>query len=153
MNVNFTPGSHLVNVSSLFGLIAPAGRTAYSASKFALSGLSQALAAELADDGIGVTTVHPGEVRTPIRESVRGGGSGAATEPHGIAKLLTYPPEKAARQILDGVAKRKPRVLIALGAKAPDLLARILPVAHARLVRAVLSAPRHRSRKPAGISR
>ena len=65
------PGSHVVNLSSLFGLIAPAGQTAYAASKFALRGFSQALRAELAEHGTGVTTVHPGGVRTRIAQSAR----------------------------------------------------------------------------------
>jgi len=139
-----TPGSHLVNVSSLFGLIAPAGQSAYCASKFALRGLSQVLGAELADDGIGVTTVHPGGVRTRIAESARIGAGvpESEIEPNRkvFAKLLTYPPEKAARQILDAVARRRSRVLIAASAVVPDLLARLLPVGHARIMRALTSA-------------
>lgn len=136
-----TPGSHLVNVSSLFGLIAPPGQSAYSASKFALRGLSQVLNAELAENGVGVTTVHPGGIRTRIAENARV-GSGVPQdeiEPHRklFAKLLTYPPEKAARQILDAVAKRKARVLIAFSAKAPDLIARALPVGHTAVMRMV----------------
>lgn len=150
------PGAHLVNVSSLFGLIAPAGQSAYSASKFALRGLSQVLHAELADDGIGVTTVHPGGVRTRIAENARI-GSGvpeAEVEPNRtvFAKLLTYPPEKAARQILDAVGKRKARVLIASSAKVPDLLARLLPVGHERIVKAATSA-RISRRTPQGVAR
>lgn len=139
-----TPGSHLVNVSSLFGLIAPAGQSAYCASKFALRGLSQVLGAELADDGIGVTTVHPGGVRTRIAESARIGAGvpESEIEPNRkvFATLLTYPPEKAARQILDAVARRRSRVLIAASAVVPDLLARLLPVGHARIMRALTSA-------------
>ena len=60
-------------MSSLFGLIAPPGQSAYSASKFALRGLSQVLHAELGEVGVGVTTVHPGGVRTRIAESARVG--------------------------------------------------------------------------------
>ncbi|GAA0505733.1 short-chain dehydrogenase [Paractinoplanes deccanensis] len=132
------PGSHLVNLSSLFGLIAPAGQSAYAASKFALRGLSQALHTELAENGVGVTTVHPGGIRTRIAESAIVGSNvpEADIEPHKrlFAALLTYPPEKAARQILVAVAKRKPRLLIALSAKAPDVLARLFPVGHARVM-------------------
>ncbi|NMO56101.1 SDR family NAD(P)-dependent oxidoreductase [Actinoplanes sp. TBRC 11911] len=137
-----TPGSHLVNVSSLFGLIAPAGQSAYSASKFALRGLSQVLYAELGGHGVGVTTVHPGGVRTRIADNARV-GSGVPkelVEGHRklVAKLLTFPPEKAARQILDAAARRKARVLIAVSAKVPDLLARALPVGHAAVMRKVV---------------
>ena len=53
------PGAHLVNVSSLFGLMAPAGQAAYAASKFAVRGFTEALRHELAEDGVGVTSVHP----------------------------------------------------------------------------------------------
>jgi short-subunit dehydrogenase len=148
-----TPGSHLVNVSSLFGLIAPAGQSAYSASKFALRGLSQVLHSELADDGIGVTTVHPGGIRTRIAESARIGSgvpvSQVATNRKLFDKLLTFPPERAARQILDAVAKRKARVLIAASAKAPDLLARLFPVGHQRIMRAATAGRGREAREVA----
>ncbi|MGK5685061.1 SDR family NAD(P)-dependent oxidoreductase [Actinoplanes sp. URMC 104] len=137
------PGSHLVNVSSLYGLISPYGQSAYAASKFALRGLSQVLRAELAENGVGVTTVHPGGIRTRIAESARvGSGVPAAdVEPQQrlFAKLLTFPPEKAAAQILDAVARRKARLLIASSAKVPDLLARLAPVGHARVVQLLVN--------------
>jgi short-subunit dehydrogenase len=134
-----TPGSHLVNVSSLFGLIAPPGQSAYSASKFALRGLSQVLYAELGEVGVGVTTVHPGGVRTRIAENARI-GSGVPQEEVApnralFAKLLSYPPSKAAAEILDGVRHRKARVLVANSARVPDVLARLLPVGHQRILR------------------
>jgi len=151
------PGAHLVNVSSLFGLIAPAGQSAYSASKFALRGLSQALHSELADNGVGVTTVHPGGIRTRIAESARVGSGVPESQvgPHreAFAALLSHPPEKAARAILDGVARRRARVLIALSAKLPDLLARLLPVGHARIVRALTAATVARARSTSGAAR
>ncbi|MFF5081777.1 SDR family NAD(P)-dependent oxidoreductase [Actinoplanes sp. NPDC000266] len=133
------PGGHLVNVSSLFGLIAPAGQSAYAASKFALRGLSQALHAELAENGVGVTTVHPGGIRTRIAESAIVGAHVPESEIEPNRKLfdalLTYPPEKAARQIIEAVTRRRPRLLIAISAKAPDLLARLFPVGHAHVMR------------------
>ncbi|MFI9814992.1 SDR family NAD(P)-dependent oxidoreductase [Saccharothrix variisporea] len=126
-----SPGSHVVNVSSLFGLIAPPGQAAYSASKFALRGFSEALRHELAPRGVGVTTVHPGGIRTRIAESARVGSGVPADQvsqgKDGFAKLLTYPADKAAEQILAGVEKRRGRVLIAFSAVAPDLLARLFP--------------------------
>jgi short-subunit dehydrogenase len=132
-------GSHLVNVSSLFGLIAPPGQSAYSASKFALRGLSQVLHAELGEVGVGVTTVHPGGVRTRIAENARIGSGVPAGEigpnRERFAKLLSYPPSKAAAEILDGVARRKARVLIANSARVPDLLARMFPVGHQSVLR------------------
>jgi short-subunit dehydrogenase len=140
-----TPGSHLVNVSSLFGLIAPPGQSAYSASKFALRGLSQVLYSELAEVGVGVTTVHPGGVRTRIAESARVGSGVPASEvgPNRelFAKLLSYPPERAAADILHGVAHRKARVLIANSARVPDLLARLFPVAHQTIIARATARP------------
>ncbi|MEH1169019.1 SDR family NAD(P)-dependent oxidoreductase [Micromonospora sp. CPCC 205539] len=132
------PGAHLVNVSSLFGLIAPAGQTAYSASKFAVRGFTEALRHELVDDGIGVTSVHPGGIRTRITENARI-GSGVSHEEYAAGraqfeKLLTIAPERAAEVILRGVERRRGRVLIGWSAKLPDLLARLLPASYNRLL-------------------
>ncbi|QGK70511.1 SDR family NAD(P)-dependent oxidoreductase [Allosaccharopolyspora coralli] len=144
------PGGHVVNVSSLFGLVAPAGQSAYCASKFALRGLSQVLWAELAESGTGVTTVHPGGIKTRVAESARVGSGVPADLVDGqkkaFTKLLTYPPQKAAEQILDGVERRRARVLIAASAKIPDLLARLLPVSHQRLIALATGSDRSRSR-------
>ncbi|HEV2130542.1 MAG TPA: SDR family NAD(P)-dependent oxidoreductase, partial [Longimicrobiaceae bacterium] len=63
--------AQIVNVSSLFGIIAPAEQTAYSASKFAVRGFSEALRHELEGSPVGVTVVHPGGVRTAIATSAR----------------------------------------------------------------------------------
>ncbi len=129
-----SPGSHVVNVSSLFGLIGPPGQTAYSASKFALRGFSESLRHELADRGVGVTCVHPGGIRTRIAETARvavgADDTEAAQGKESFAKLLTYPADKAAERILAGVEKRKGRVLIAWTAIAPDILARLFPTSY-----------------------
>ncbi|GAA2715133.1 SDR family NAD(P)-dependent oxidoreductase [Actinoplanes palleronii] len=139
-----SPGSHLVNVSSLFGLIAPPGQSAYSASKFALRGLSEALRSELLENGIGVTTVHPGGIRTRIAESALVGTNvpESDVEPNRklFAALLSFPPEKAAELILRAVRKRQARLLIAINAKAPDLLQRLMPVGSAAIIRALTAA-------------
>ncbi|MEV0723603.1 SDR family oxidoreductase [Micromonospora purpureochromogenes] len=137
------PGAHLVNVSSLFGLIAPAGQAAYSASKFAVRGFTEALRHELADDGIGVTSVHPGGIATRIARNARI-GSGVAPEEHEAGlrqfeKLLSIPPAKAAEVILRGVERRRGRVLIGWSAKLPDLLARVAPASYHRVLVAGLN--------------
>jgi short-subunit dehydrogenase len=123
------PGSHLVNVSSLFGLIAPAGQVAYSTSKFAVRGFTEALRAELAGT-VGVTVVHPGGVRTGIATNARLAAAVPAAQARSgetFAKLLTYPPEKAAAQIVAAIERRRPRLLIAFSARIPDVLARVTP--------------------------
>jgi short-subunit dehydrogenase len=132
------PGSHLANVSSLFGLIAPAGQAAYAASKFAVRGFTEALRHELADNGIGVTSVHPGGIRTRIVESARV-GSGVVREEEEdrrkeFATLLTIDPAHAAEIIVDGIERRRGRVLIGWSAKIPDLLARLLPASYGKIL-------------------
>ena len=142
-----SPGSHIVNVSSVYGLVAPAGQTAYAASKFALRGFSQALRAELLSRGVGVTTVHPGGIRTGIARTARI----AAAVPPAQAEaakgrmehLLTYPAERAAAEILVGVERRRARVLIAPSATVLDLTARAFPVGHTRLLRRLALQGRH----------
>jgi short-subunit dehydrogenase len=130
------PGSHLVNVSSLFGIVAPAGQSAYAASKFAVRGFTEALRRELAGE-VGVTSVHPGGIRTRIAESARI-GSGVSREEYEAAKemwvkVLRISPARAAAEIVDGIERRRGRVLIGWSAKAPDLLARLLPSSHGAL--------------------
>ncbi len=137
------PGSHLVNVSSLFGLIAPPGQAAYSATKFAVRGFTEVLRNELADDGIGVTCVHPGGIATRITENARV-GAGVSREEYEegrrqFDKLLSIPPARAAEVILRGVERRRGRVLIGWSAKLPDLLARIAPASYGKLLRVGLN--------------
>lgn len=133
-----TSGGHVVNVSSLFGLIGPPGQSAYSSSKFALRGFSEVLRHELAPRGIGVTSVHPGGIRTRIAETARVASHASPEEAargrEAFAKLLTYPADKAAAQILDAVQRRRGRVLIAFSAVLPDLLARLMPTGHMRVL-------------------
>jgi short-subunit dehydrogenase len=130
------PGSHLVNMSSLFGLIAPAGQTAYAASKFAVRGFSEALRQELAGE-VGVTTVHPGGIRTRIAESARVGSGVDRDEYERERKvwdaLLSIPPERAAAAIVAGIEHRRPRVLIGASARVPDVLARAFPSSWVRV--------------------
>jgi short-subunit dehydrogenase len=141
------PGAHIVNVSSLFGLIGPPGQAAYSASKFALRGFSEVLRHELAPDGIGVTTVHPGGIRTRIAESARVAAKATPEQAQAgkaaFAKLLTYPADKAAAEILDGVQRRRGRVLIAFSARSVDVVARLFPSHYAAVLR--------RRRPPVGL--
>jgi short-subunit dehydrogenase len=133
-----SPGAHLVNVSSLFGLIAPAGQSAYTASKFAVRGFTEALRQELPQKGIGVTQVHPGGIRTRIATSARVGSGVSETEQASaqrqFAKLLTIEAADAAEQIMTGIRRRRTRVLIGWSARLPDLLGRALPGSYHRVV-------------------
>lgn len=137
-----SPGSHLVNTSSVFGLIAPPGQVAYATSKFAVRGFTEALRAELAGR-VGVTCVHPGGVDTNIARRARAGAgldpATAAAAQRGFQRLLTIPPERAAAAILAGVERRRARVLVGASAVVPDALARLSPSHHHRLVALALS--------------
>lgn len=130
-----SPGSHIVNVSSVFGLVAPPGESAYSASKYAIRGFSEALRHELNAEGIGVTTVHPGGIRTRIAQTARIAASiideAAKEAGRELAdKLLTYPADKAATRILASVQKRRARLLIGWTAVLPDSIARVFPASY-----------------------
>ncbi|MGX6606655.1 SDR family NAD(P)-dependent oxidoreductase [Micromonosporaceae bacterium Da 78-11] len=136
------PGSHLVNVSSLFGLIAPPGQVAYATSKFAVRGFTEALRNELEPRGVGVTVVHPGGVRTNIAVNSRVSGPDAdgaqAEQARKFAEgALTMPPEEAARQIVAAIQARRPRLVISPAAKGADLLARLTPTRYWRIVERV----------------
>jgi short-subunit dehydrogenase len=132
------PGAHLVNVSSVFGIFAPAGQAAYSASKFAVRGFSEAVRHELAENGVGVTVVHPGGIKTRIAESARTGSGVPQDELEQgrkqFAKLLTIPAADAAAQIVEAIEKRRPRLLIGWSAKVPDVLVRLMPGSYWRLI-------------------
>jgi short-subunit dehydrogenase len=116
---------HLVNISSLFGLVPIPTQSAYVASKFAVRGFTESLRIEMLIAGhpVSVTCVHPGGVNTGIaRNATR--SEVAQPEPHG-GRLLRMPPEKAAKIILHGVARGRPRVLVGTDAWAVHLLSRL----------------------------
>jgi short-subunit dehydrogenase len=125
------PGSHVVNLSSLFGLIAPPTQVAYATSKFGVRGFSEALRHELAGR-VGVTVVHPGGIKTNIAANARLSGPDLTGEQRERARkfaeaALTLPPEEAARQIVVAIQARRPRLVITRSAKVADLLARLTP--------------------------
>jgi len=126
------PGSHVVNISSLFGLIAPPGQVAYATSKFGVRGFTDALRNELGPRGVGVTVVHPGGIRTNIATNARISGPDPDGEQAAQARkftetALTMPPEEAARQIVAAIQSRRPRLVITREAKAADWLSRLTP--------------------------
>jgi short-subunit dehydrogenase len=134
------PGSHLVGLSSVFGLLAPPGQTAYCASKFAVRGFLESLRGELAPVGVGVTCVHPGGVRTNIaRHALVGPRLPAAEWEAGrdaMDRILTLDPADAAETILRAVHRRRPRVLVGRDAVVLDKLARLMPVGSGSLLAA-----------------
>ncbi len=126
--------ARLVNLSSVYGIVAPAGQSAYSASKFAVRGFSEALRHELEGTTVGVTVVHPGGVATSIANNAR---IPAGADPLEVErrrsvqnKLLRMPPARAGEIIVRGIERRKKRVLVGMDAAAVSWLARIAPVSY-----------------------
>jgi NAD(P)-dependent dehydrogenase (short-subunit alcohol dehydrogenase family) len=134
--------ARIVNISSLFGLIAPGGQTAYTASKFAVRGFSNALLHELEKTTVGVTVVHPGGVSTSIARSARApaGAAPEEVERHRRAteKQLRMPPEKAGELIVRAVLRRQVRVIIGADAKFLALLERLMPVHYWSVLRRMM---------------
>ena len=130
------PRAHIVNVSSVFGLIAPAGQAAYAASKFAVRGFTEALRHELEASHVGVSCVHPGGIRTSIARRARlGEGTPPRRREESVARferLARTSPEAAAARILRGVERREPRILIGMDAYQVDVLQRLRPASYGR---------------------
>ena len=126
--------ARLVNISSVFGLIAPPGQTAYAASKFAVRGFSESLRNELAGTRVGVTVVHPGGVATAIAKNARiakaVSAEEAAERQERSKALLRLPPEVAGETIVRGVENRQARVLVGSDAKTIALIERLMPVSY-----------------------
>ena len=120
---------HIVNMSSVFGLISVPSQSAYNAAKFAVRGFTDALRMELEIDGSGVsaTTIHPGGIKTNIGHNARIAGETSASE-HGLGasfeKVALTSPQRAAHQILLAVQRNRRRALVGPDAKVIDLLAR-----------------------------
>ena len=120
---------HIVNLSSLFGLVSMPGQSAYNATKYAVRGLTEALREELLITGhpVGVTVVHPGGIKTAIARSAR---TSAKVDHEAAArlfdqKLARMTPERAAEIIVKGILANKARVLVGLDAHALHHLAKL----------------------------
>ena len=131
--------ARLVNLSSVYGLVSPPGQTAYSASKFAVRGFSQSLRFELKDSKIGVTVIHPGGVATAIARNARVPKGLMSVEEEeqrrsAAEKLLRMPPEMAGEIIVQGIERRKARVLVGTDAKIISLIERVAPVSYLKIL-------------------
>lgn len=121
---------HIVNLSSVFGIIAPPLQTSYVATKFAVRGFSESLRAELADENIGVTSVHPGAIKTNIVRNAR-----LITDTHKelrdstqrLFDRLGTTPDVVAARVVKAIEYNSPRVLITKEARMADALKRLMP--------------------------
>lgn len=128
--------AHIVNLSSMFGIVGVPSQSSYCATKFAVRGLSEALWVELRDAGIGVTSVHPGGVRTNIVRTSRALDPETRSRTVALFERFGMSPERAAERIVRAVERNKMRVLICREAYLADWLRRLVPTASQRLVAA-----------------
>ncbi|UST72279.1 SDR family NAD(P)-dependent oxidoreductase [Pseudomonas siliginis] len=135
---------HIVNISSIFGLFAQPGMSAYNATKFAVRGFTESLRQELDLENCGVSAscVHPGGIKTGIAANARMNQSMACITGQDADearsrfndKLLRTTADKAAKIILRGVQRNHRRILIGSDARGIDLMLRLLPVLYQPLV-------------------
>jgi short-subunit dehydrogenase len=129
--------AHIVNLSSIFGIIAPPGQTAYCAAKFAVRGFSESLRHELqmAESPVKLSVVHPGGVLTNITRNSRT-GSGITDNARRVQSIERFDviakttPKGAALRIITGIEKNQPRILIGNDARLMDILQRLRPATY-----------------------
>lgn len=127
----------IVNVSSVFGLVATPCSAAYTITKFGVRGLTETLWQELEGTGVRAVLVHPGGINTNISkvpEATRGGAMESRVKDANIRQMTTTP-QDCALQIVAGLRHGKPRLLVGNGASVLFWLARLLPDSYGRLVR------------------
>ncbi|HEY8562083.1 MAG TPA: SDR family oxidoreductase [Pyrinomonadaceae bacterium] len=129
--------AHIVNLSSVFGFIAPPEQTAYCASKFAVRGFTESLRHELEGTNVRVSAVHPGGIKTDIaRNSRLGAGTPEAYKREGVKffdQVAQTTPEQAAETILRGIKSENPRILIGKDAHAINYVSRLFPKKYLRV--------------------
>ena len=138
---------HVINISSVFGFLGMPGQSAYCAAKFAVRGFTEALNQEMAMAGhpVKVTSVHPGGIKTAIARNMT---TAEGLDKQTLAKdfdtqLAKTTPEKAARIILDGVRKKKARVLVGGDAVAFDIAVRATGSGIQRFLPKILARANH----------
>ena len=134
---------HIVNISSVFGLIAVPGQSSYNAAKFAVRGFTEALHQEMlvAKHPVKVTCVHPGGIKTAVARNatVTDDQDAQSFAEFFDKRLALHTPEMAAATIVTGVARGRARVVVGWEAKALDALARVIGPAYQRVVATAVS--------------
>ena len=130
--------AHIVNLSSVFGFIAPPEQTAYWASKFAVRGFTESLKHELAGTNVLVSSVHPGGIKTEIARNSRLGKDTPEKYKTQGAKFFDQvaqtTAEQAAETIVNGIKKENPRILIGKDAHAISYIHRLFPKSYLKVL-------------------
>jgi short-subunit dehydrogenase len=143
--------AQVVNMSSVFGLVAPEGQAAYAASKFALRGFSEALRQELRGSSVRIMVVHPGGVDTAIASSAMASGVSVQEATHErkrFARLPKLSATQVAECILQALPKGRDRLVLGWDARLLDVMQRCFPQGHTRVLAWLMrwgDTPRHRS--------
>jgi NAD(P)-dependent dehydrogenase (short-subunit alcohol dehydrogenase family) len=119
--------AHIVNISSLYGIVGVPGQTSYCASKYAVRGLSEALQEELLGSHIGLTVVHPGGVSTGIMKNARTAHDDLKGRLERFFEKATMPASVAAGLIVRAIERDRPRLRITREAYVMDVLKRLMP--------------------------
>ncbi len=121
--------AHIVNLSSMVGLLGLPHNAAYSLTKGAVRSFSEALRAELVTTDIGVTVVFPGAIRTDITNAARGTHAAqlASMGNSRFAPLAMRPPRTVASRVVRAIERNRPRVTVGPDARAVDLITRLYP--------------------------
>jgi short-subunit dehydrogenase len=129
--------AHIVNLSSIFGIVAPPGQCAYAAAKFAVRGFSESLRHELqaAKSPVRLSVVHPGGIATHIARNSRIGSGMTDNERRAksierFEAVARTTPQQAALRIIKGIENDEPRILIGGDARMLDLLQRFRPATY-----------------------
>ena len=127
----------IVNVSSVFGLVATPCSAAYTMSKFAVRGLTETLWMELEGTGVRAVVVHPGGIDTNIKKTPNAQYESDYTKrvKEANARQMTTTPDDCAREIITGLRQGKPRLLVGNGAKQLHLLSRLFPNSYGGLIK------------------
>jgi NAD(P)-dependent dehydrogenase (short-subunit alcohol dehydrogenase family) len=125
---------HIVNVSSVFGLMGVPGQSSYCATKFAVRGLSEALWTELKPLGIGVTCVHPAGVRTNIVRSARTADAATKAQAVDFIDRHSITPQQCAKRIVSAIRNNRMRLLVSPAAYAIDTFKRVTPAVGQHLI-------------------
>ncbi len=132
------PEAHIVNVSSVFGLIGPEEQSAYCSSKFAVRGFTESLRHELSETNVSVMCVHPGGVKTNIVRNSRVGDQAPQEWKDQSTKLFDKiaktTSEDAAEQIVDAINRKETRLLIGKDARAISHISRLFPRAYLKVI-------------------
>jgi len=134
-----TGEGHIINISSIFGIIGVPTQSAYNAAKFAVRGFTESLREELEIErcGVSATSVHPGGVKTNIAKNSRMGDLDMGSKEdisELFDKIAMTTPESAARIILTGVRKNRRRVLVGADAAVMDTAQRLIPTGYQRVL-------------------